>query len=68
MSIDSLFKEVEMLGEGDRRRLMAFMVVLEDRTIGEYAQKLARKIDDNSPSRWLSVEECERELGLADEK
>jgi hypothetical protein len=65
MSFDALLKEVESLHENERRRLMAFMVAMEDRTRPGYADKLARKLDDKSPERWLTVEECERELGLS---
>jgi len=67
MSFDSLLKEVETLGGSERRRLIAYMVALEDRSNSGYAGKLAEKIDNNSPERWLTVEECERELGLSDE-
>ena len=67
MSFDTLLKEVESLGESERRKLLAFMVALEDRGSADYPQKLARKIDDATPGRWLTPEECARELGLPDE-
>ena len=47
-----------------RRKLMAFMVALDDRGRANYAAELARKIDDKSSGRWLTPEQCERELGL----
>ena len=47
-----------------RRKLMAFMVMLEDSSRPDYAADLARKIDDKSPDRWRTPEQCERELGL----
>jgi hypothetical protein len=43
------------------------MVALEDERRSEYAAKLAQRIDDPSPGRWLTPEECERELGLSDD-
>jgi hypothetical protein len=43
---------------------MAFMVALEDGSRPDYAAELARKIDDKSPGHWLTLEQCERELGL----
>ena len=64
MSIEVLQTEVTALSSEQRRKLMAFMVVLEDRSRVDYAKELARKIDDNSPDRWLTPEECERKLGL----
>jgi hypothetical protein len=67
MSFDMLLREVESLPEAQRRKLLAFIVALEDRADANYAAKLAQKIDDKDPARWLSVEECARELGLPDE-
>jgi hypothetical protein len=67
MSFDTLLKEVESLGEAEQRKLLAYIVTLEDRRQADYAGKLARKIDDATPGRWLTPEQCERELGLTDE-
>ena len=43
---------------------MAFLIVLEDRARADYATELAQRIEDKSPARWLTPEQCERELGL----
>ena len=67
MSIEAIKSEVRRLPTEERRRLMAFMVGLEDEGRAEYAAKLAQKIDDHSPDRWLSAEQCERKLGLSDD-
>ena len=64
MSLDTLFKEVESLADAERRKLLAFMVALEDRGQADYREMLARKIDDASPERWLTPEQCERALGI----
>ena len=66
MSFEVLQSEVRALPAEARRKLMAFMVALQDEGREGYAAKLAQKIDDRAPERWLSVEECERKLGLAD--
>jgi hypothetical protein len=66
MSIETLKAELKALPSAERRKLMAFMVVLEDQSRVDYAAKLARKIDDKSPERWLSAEQCESELRLND--
>jgi signal recognition particle GTPase len=66
MSFEALQSEVRALPVAARRKLMAFMVALQDEGREGYAAKLAQKIDDQSPERWLSVEDCERKLGLAD--
>jgi hypothetical protein len=64
VSIEVLKVELRGLPAEERRKLMAFMVVLEDEGRAGYAAKLAQKIDDRSPERWLTAEQCERELGL----
>ena len=64
MSIESLQSEVRALPAELRRKLMAFMVALEDGVRPHYAAELARRIDDKSPDRWLTPEQCERKLGL----
>ena len=67
MSFDTLKIEVESLPAPARRKLMAYLVVLEDKNRAGYAEKLAQKIDDRSPERWLTPEECEQQLGLNDQ-
>ena len=64
MSIETLQSEVRAMPAELRRKLMAFMVMLEDSSRPDYAADLARKIDDKSPDRWRTPEQCERELGL----
>ena len=66
MSIEALKAEVQILPTDERRKLMAFMVVLEDQGRMDYANTLAQKIDDKSSGRWLTPEECEQKLGLSD--
>jgi hypothetical protein len=67
MSLETIKSQVKSLPAEDRRKLLAFMVVLEDEDRSGYAATMARRIDDKSPERWLTPEECERELGLADD-
>jgi len=68
MSFDTLKREVESLADDERRRLLAFMVTLEDRSRADYREELARRIDDRLPERWLTIDRAERELGLDDAK
>ena len=65
MSIEVIKGELRALPTGERRKLMAFLVAIEDEEQLDYAKKLAHRIDDKSPGHWLSAEECERELGLS---
>ena len=64
MSIEVLQSEVSALAPEERRRLMAYMVAMEDNGRADYAASLAQRIDDASPGRWRTPEQCERELGL----
>lgn len=67
MSIETIKSEVRALPVEERRKLLAFIVALDDEGRADYAGKLARRIDDRSPDRWFSAEQCERELGLSDD-
>lgn len=67
MSIEAIQSELRALPSEERRKLMAFMVVLEDQSRGDYATKLAQKIDDRSSDRWLTPEQCEQQLKLNDD-
>ncbi|HTV40264.1 MAG TPA: hypothetical protein VMF08_06800 [Candidatus Sulfotelmatobacter sp.] len=64
MSIEMLQSEVRALTTEQRRKLMAFIVAIEDQNRPGYAEELARKIDDKTPGHWLTDEQCESELGL----
>ncbi len=67
MSLDVLMNEVQALPADAQRKLIAFMVALQDQSQEGYAAKLSAKIDDKSPDRWLTLNECEKKLGLSDE-
>jgi len=65
MSFEALAAEVKTLSADARRKLMAFMVALQDESREGYAANLAAKIDDKSSQRWLTPEQCEQKLGLS---
>jgi len=67
VSIEAIKNELRALPAEERRKLMAYMVVLDDQEHADYAATLAKRIDDKSPKRWLTPEQCENELGLSDE-
>ena len=64
MSIETLQSEVRALPVEQRRKLMAYMVAIEDQNRAGYAAELARKIGDKTPDHWLTAKQCERQLGL----
>lgn|GEM_PF-1372736 len=59
MSIEVLQSEVRAIAPEERLRLMAFMVAMEDNSRADYAASLAQRIDDASPDRWRTLEQCE---------
>lgn len=68
MSIEAIKNELRVMPSEERRKLIAYMVALEDQGRADYARKLAERLNDSSPGRWVTAEECERELGLSDER
>ncbi len=64
MSFDALREQAATLIPDDRRRLMAFLISLEDNETTAYRARLREKIDDSSPDRWLTIEQIDERLGL----
>lgn len=64
MSFEDVMAEVQTLGEGERRRLMAMLVAMQDKDDSSHAERLAAKIDDQNPENWISLEDAEKKLGL----
>ena len=66
MSFETLTHEVATWPDDQVRRFQAFLVTLRHQREQGTLEKLAAKLDDPDPSRWDSLEEAERRLGLAD--
>ena len=64
MNIEAIKSQLRQLPSDQRRKLIAFMVALEDEARIGYAVEMTRRADDPSPERWLTIEQCERELGF----
>jgi hypothetical protein len=64
MSIDAIKQELAGLDDDKRHHIMAFLIAIDDRKNPEYMAALARKIDDNDPSHWVTFEEFEKKLSL----
>ena len=45
-------------------RLLGYVVALNRNDRGELMKRLAAKINDRSPARWISLDEAERRLVL----
>jgi hypothetical protein len=62
MSIEVLKRELAGLPLADRSQIMAFLLALQDGQDDAYRAALARKIDDKSATRWISIDELDRRL------
>lgn len=63
MSLAELKHKVERLSPEERRHLTAHLVVLERKDDPGFRRELARKIDDDTPDRWVLLEDAEKRLG-----
>jgi hypothetical protein len=62
VSIQEIKSEVEALPADDRRQLAAFLVSLRHKDLAGYRSRMASKIDDESPEKWLTLEEFDQKL------
>jgi hypothetical protein len=46
----------------ERRQLAAYLISLRHRDLAGYRSMIAKKIDDNDPDNWLSLEEYDQRL------
>jgi hypothetical protein len=60
MSFESLKREAAALAPTERRQLIGFLLSLN--VTDEERASLSRKIDDNDPSHWLSLDEVDAKL------
>jgi hypothetical protein len=63
MSIAAIKSEIANLPLEERRELIGYIVSLNRKDNEEFMRKMAEKIDDKSPERWLTLEEVEKRLG-----
>lgn len=63
MSFEALKEQVDTLPDGERRRLLAYLVSVEDAKTTGYAEGLGKKIENNTPGRWLTMEDLDKKLG-----
>jgi len=68
MSIDAIKQELAGLDANGRQQIIAYLVSINQRENPEYRAKMARKIDDNDPSHWLTLEEFDRKLSLREDE
>ena len=64
MSVEEMKQELATWDPALRNEILAFLVSLNDRDNPERLAKISRILDDRDPSRWLTLEEVEKKLGL----
>ena len=65
MSLEVLKQEVAALAPDERRQLIAFLVSLN--VTDEDRAELARKVDDQNPANWLTLEQLDQKLKALDD-
>lgn len=62
VSIQEIKSEIETLPVDERKRLAAFLVSLRHKEIEDYQIRMTRKIDDDEPKSWVTLEELDQRL------
>jgi len=66
VSFEALKEQVDSLSDAERRRLMAYLVTIEDAKIQGHAARMREKIDDNTPGHWFTLEDIAKRYGTAE--
>ncbi len=65
MSFEAIEREIVTWDDAKLRKLQALAVALRVRQDDPtFAEKMAHRINDQSPERWVTLEEFDRRLGL----
>ena len=62
MSIAELKAEVDRLSPEEREHLAAYLKIRKQMQDKEFVKELSRKVDDNNPANWITLEEAEKRL------
>jgi hypothetical protein len=62
MSLDTLMHEAALLDAASQRKLIGYLVTLRDGERPEHRKEMARRIDDKSPERWLTLDQLDAKL------
>ena len=67
MSIETIEREIESWDESQLTRLVNRAVAIRSKFRKDFIAELSAKLDDPDPSRWVSLDEAERRLGIGSE-
>jgi hypothetical protein len=69
VSFEAIEREIVTWDDARLRKLQALVVMLRIRHDDpEFSEKMARRLDDQTPARWLTPEEFERRLSLPEDE
>lgn len=69
MSFEAIEQEIAKWDDARLRQLQALVIALRVRHDDPaFATKMARKIDDQTPGNWVTLEEFGQRLGLTSEE
>jgi hypothetical protein len=66
MTMAELMREVASLTSAQKDELAAYLLHLRLAQDQTWRTEMARRIDDQDPSHWLTLEEWKRELALGE--
>lgn len=64
MSLDERKPERRTLSAQERRTLEAFKADVRAQTSPTFAEEMARRIDDDAPGHWYTIEDLDRRFGF----
>ena len=65
MTLTTVRKEIEKWDPEQQDRLAACLSVLRMKRDPKHARELARRLDDKSPRKWLTLDELKQKLAEA---
>jgi hypothetical protein len=65
MDFEELKQQLARLSSDERRRVIAYLLSLQNSEDQEYREEILRRMADNSPGHWLTLGELDARLDLA---
>ncbi|MEN3942670.1 hypothetical protein WJU23_15320 [Prosthecobacter sp. SYSU 5D2] len=66
MSLTTLMHEAAQLDTESQRKLIGYLVSLRDEQMPGHRQEMARRIDDQTPEKWLTLDQLDAKLAMLD--
>ncbi len=63
MSLTTLMNEAAQLDPDSQRKLIGYLVALRDGQTPGHRKEMARRLDEQRPERWLTLDQLDARLG-----